>query len=113
MKNIKNLAIIDDDKFYSYIAEKIIYNSGQVNKVIIFKNGLDAINFLKVNTDTPDLIPDIILLDLAMPVMDGWHFLEEYILLKPNLDKPEPKRKKSVIFRQILVCGTSDLPLCG
>jgi len=32
--------------------------------------------------------------------------------ISPNLDKPEPKREKSVIFQQILVCGTSDLPLC-
>ena len=32
--------------------------------------------------------------------------------INPKLDKPEPKREKSVIFQQILVCGTSDLPLC-
>ncbi|PLB17916.1 MAG: Two-component response regulator [Flavobacteriaceae bacterium FS1-H7996/R] len=37
-----------------------------------------------------EALPDVILLDLNMPVMDGWEFLEEFISLKPKLEKKIP-----------------------
>lgn len=55
--------------------------------VKVFGNGLDAINFLKQNYGNPELLPEIIFLDLSMPVMDGWQFLEEYIKLNPQIGK--------------------------
>jgi CheY-like chemotaxis protein len=50
-------------------------------------DGLLAISYLNENTDKPHLLPDIIFLDLSMPVMDGWEFLKEYALLQPRLKK--------------------------
>ena len=44
-------------------------------------------NFLNENSNTPEQLPDIILLDLSMPVMDGWQFLEAYINIKPRIGK--------------------------
>jgi CheY-like chemotaxis protein len=58
-----------------------------VNTIKVFENGLDAINFLKKNAANRDTLPEIILLDLSMPIMDGWEFLEEYLLLSPKLDR--------------------------
>jgi CheY-like chemotaxis protein len=39
------------------------------------------------NTGNPDLLPDIILLDINMPIMDGFLFMEEYIKLKHEINK--------------------------
>ncbi|HMV45843.1 MAG TPA: response regulator [Leptospiraceae bacterium] len=53
----------------------------------IFNNGQDAIEFLKENTDKEEILPEIIFLDLSMPILDGWGFLDEYLFIKPKLNK--------------------------
>jgi CheY-like chemotaxis protein len=45
---------------------------------MVFGNGLEALTFLKENQKQKDILPEIILLDLSMPIMDGWQFLDEY-----------------------------------
>src|SRR5258708_13831690 len=52
-----------------------------------FTDGELAIDHLRTISDRPDLLPDIIFLDLSMPVMDGWEFLEEYSQLRGKLTK--------------------------
>jgi CheY-like chemotaxis protein len=52
-----------------------------------FTDGELAIDHLRSISDRPDLLPDIIFLDLSMPVMDGWEFLEEYSRLREKLAK--------------------------
>jgi CheY-like chemotaxis protein len=87
MNPIKTLSIIDDDEIYVFLAKKSIEQTNLINLIKVFGNGLDAINFLKENIDNPDSLPEIIFLDLAMPVMDGWEFLEEYLLFMPKLSR--------------------------
>lgn len=87
MRKIKNLALIDDDDIFVFLTKKVIEQTDLVEQIKVFGNGRDAINFLKKNADNSDLLPEIILLDLNMPIMDGWQFLEDYILLKPKIDK--------------------------
>jgi CheY-like chemotaxis protein len=87
MNKVKTLGIVDDDKIYTFLIKKTIEQTNLVDMVKIFDNGLNALNFLKKNADNPDSLPEIILLDLSMPVLDGWGFLEEYILLRPKLGR--------------------------
>jgi CheY-like chemotaxis protein len=87
MNTVKRMTIIDDDEVYVYLIKKIIKQTNLVDLIKIFGNGLDAIDFLKENSDNPDSLPEIILLDLSMPIMDGWQFLEEYMLLYPKLGR--------------------------
>ena len=82
MKEVNNLALVDDDSVFVFITSKIIKQSNMVRNLQVFENGMDALTFLKENPDKHDILPDIILLDLSMPIMDGWQFLDEYAKLK-------------------------------
>lgn len=87
MKMIDTLCIIDDDGMFQMLTRIIVEKTQRVQKIKIFSNGKEAINFLNSVHDQPDKLPEIILLDLNMPIMDGWGFLEEYLLLKPRIGK--------------------------
>jgi CheY-like chemotaxis protein len=87
MKPLINIALVDDDEIFVFLTTKIIAATNLVDQITVFKNGLRALNFMKETADKPKLLPEIILLDLSMPVMDGWQFLEEYVKLNPKIEK--------------------------
>lgn len=85
---IKSLAVIDDDEIFHLTVSKTIQLVKIDCKVQYFVNGEEAINFLLKQVDTVNDLPDAIILDINMPVMDGWEFMEEYVTkLKPRLTK--------------------------
>lgn len=43
--------------------------------------------YFKASLKDDEKIPDILFLDINMPVMDGWHFLQEFAEIKPHLAK--------------------------
>ncbi|MDI5950073.1 response regulator [Flavobacterium yafengii] len=87
----KAIWVIDDDAIYQIIVNKIIQRSEMFSTITSFKNGKEAIDTLHdtVNNrlDNNDIIPDIILLDINMPIMDGWEFMEKMGLLKSKFSK--------------------------
>ncbi|MES2239616.1 MAG: response regulator [Bacteroidota bacterium] len=87
MKTIKNMTLIDDDDIFVFLTKKAIQTTNLVELIKVFGNGLDAINFLKDNCNDLSVLPEVILLDLSMPIMDGWQFLDEFIKLVPKIDK--------------------------
>lgn len=87
MKKIKTLCLVDDDDIFQLITQRVIAQTNLVDTIKVFSNGLDAMDFLKSVAKNAAQLPEIILLDLNMPVMDGWEFLEEFTLLKPRLEK--------------------------
>ena len=87
MTTLKTLTLVDDDDIFVFLTTKIIEQTNLVDLIKVFGNGLDAINFLKENKNNVDALPDIILLDLNMPIMNGWQFLEEYTKLNPTIGK--------------------------
>lgn len=88
MAGIVNIAcIVDDDDIYIYGIKKMLKKNPLCKELKIFHNGEEALDFFKDLTQHPKDIPDIIILDINMPVMDGWEFLDEFIPLRPKLQK--------------------------
>ncbi|MBQ0908829.1 response regulator [Flavobacterium sp. F-328] len=83
----KSIWIVDDDPIYQIIANKIIQRSDMFSEVTTFKNGREAMNIVHQVLENKNTIPDIILLDINMPVMDGWEFMEELTAIKPQIQK--------------------------
>ncbi|WP_026914775.1 response regulator [Christiangramia portivictoriae] len=89
-QKVELACIIDDDKIYVNLVKKIIEIKKLSENLLIYKNGKEALDYFKDSMSSAtdeDLIPDIIFLDLNMPVMDGWEFLNEFLKIKNNLNK--------------------------
>lgn len=87
----KAIWVIDDDAIYQIIISKIIMRSKMFSSITSFKNGKEALDTLHnaVNNtqENIQILPDIILLDINMPVMDGWEFMEKMSLIKSKFKK--------------------------
>lgn len=81
----KTICIIDDDRSYRYLAKHLIEESAvPIGHILEFDSAELAIEVLKYSTERTDALPDIILLDLNMPKMNGWEFVEAYENLSNN-----------------------------
>ncbi len=87
MLNSMIVCIIDDDEIYQFTVTKTIKNHNLAKKILVFKDGELAIQFLIDNIGNNENVPDIIFLDINMPIMDGWQFLDEYVQIKPRIGK--------------------------
>lgn len=77
-----NILIVDDDDIYIYIAKKSVKDACPKAEVFVCKNGQEALDKLL------SLNPDILLLDINMPVMNGWGLLDNLMLKNSSLDFP-------------------------
>jgi CheY-like chemotaxis protein len=75
MTQNKKIVLIDDDQLNNLINTRIITKFSDYT-VTSFTSGREGLKFL-ASSDPADF-PEIIFLDINMPVMDGWEFLEEY-----------------------------------
>lgn len=110
---VKSVLLLDDNYATNYLHKKFLEKSDCTESILEFRSGIDALNYLK----QPDvLIPDFLFIDINMPVMDAWEFLDYYteldekcktsvvILLSTSLS-PSDKEKASVspIIKQVVL----------
>ncbi|PZD77256.1 response regulator [Mesonia sp. K7] len=84
MNKIKKTYIIDDDPIYIFGLKRIINQTDFCDSADVFNNGLEAITKIKELQTENKPLPDLILLDINMPIMDGWEFIEEFGKLDIN-----------------------------
>ncbi|MBU3028051.1 response regulator [Zobellia galactanivorans] len=83
MTKIRSVCIIDDDPIFIYGTKRIMKEVDFSDEIIVYNNGQDAIEGLQQITDNGKELPSIIFLDLNMPIMNGWEFLDHFTE-KPN-----------------------------
>jgi len=78
MNNIGTVMLVDDNDTDNFISKRIIEITKFSDNVIVKNSGKSALDYLIDNKESPDAIPDIIFLDINMPIVDGFVFLYEY-----------------------------------
>ncbi|MGO4912673.1 MULTISPECIES: response regulator [unclassified Leeuwenhoekiella] len=83
MKKIKLACIVDDDPIFVFGIKKMMKLTEFCENFLVFSNGQEALDSLIAIIQKGEDVPQLILLDLNMPVMDGWEFLEEFTKVNP------------------------------
>lgn len=85
MKNkVKSIFIIDDDPITVFGIKKLLLDVVDSIQVESFSNGKEALNAILKGIDEKKEVPDLIFLDINMPVMNGWNFMKEFHKLDIN-----------------------------
>lgn len=106
LKKLNSILLVDDDEDDNYYHKIIINKMEMVNKIAVAENGIEALAYIKDEANVP---PDIIFLDLNMPKMNGWEFLEQYqhltleqkakvliVILTTSLNPDDKKRAEEI-----------------
>ncbi|HXA00450.1 MAG TPA: response regulator [Cytophagaceae bacterium] len=78
MKNYNCILLVDDDPICNFINREILRKNKVCKKICIARNGKEALTFLNEYKLKNHCLPDILLVDINMPVMDGFEFLQEF-----------------------------------
>jgi len=80
--------LIDDNVHDNFFHERVIRKAEVAEMVIVQKKALDALNYLRTTAHRSTEYPNLILLDINMPGMNGWDFLEEFKQLEKEKQAP-------------------------
>ena len=97
--------LVDDNPDDNFYHERVIKRSDAADIVVAKQTAMDALEYLKSKKDNSDTHPNLIFLDINMPGMNGWEFLEEYykldkqfqsqaiVVMLTTSDNPDDKMK--------------------
>ncbi|MBD0257262.1 MAG: response regulator [Cytophagales bacterium] len=77
MPQIETVLVIDDDDNFCFLTRLLLQDAGVGKRVITAGNGLEAIKKLRDMAAAGEKLPELIFLDIKMPVMDGFEFLDQ------------------------------------
>lgn len=84
-RKLNCVLVIDDDEPTNFLNQMIVESSGCAEKVKAVQSGQEALDYLTAKEKDKFPRPELIFLDINMPAMNGWEFLEKY----KKLDKEQ------------------------
>ena len=78
MKKFNDVCIIDDDHIFICGIKRLFKEVNFGNDILVYVNGKEALNGLRLHLEAGKKLPSIIFLDLNMPIMNGWDFLDDF-----------------------------------
>lgn len=88
MKKLKKILLVDDDEHTNFLNRTIIRHAKFADEVVSQVKADEALKYIAEETKNGDL-PDLIFLDINMPIMDGWDFMREYAQMSLNGSGPK------------------------
>ena len=92
MKKIRTSCIIDDDPIFIYGTKRIMKEVNFCDEILVYQNGQQALDGLSAIVDSDENFPSVIFLDLNMPIMNGWEFLDQLTTIN------HPKKDNLIIY---------------
>ena len=92
MSKVRTCCLIDDDPIFIYGTKRIMKEVDFSENILVFNNGQEALEGLMQISEAKELMPEVIFLDLNMPIMNGWEFLDEFLIV------PNNNLKKTIIY---------------
>lgn len=87
-QSFKKVLLIDDNEVDNFINKKIIEREQFAEETEVYEDSFEALQKLQEASENGESLPDIIFLDINMPGMEGFEFLDEYKKLKEGSSKP-------------------------
>ena len=87
MERVKTVLLVDDDGINNFLNERLIRKLQLAEEVVVTCNGQEGMNYLQVCQEKKDVLPEIIFLDINMPVMDGFDFAKAVESIDPDLQQ--------------------------
>ena len=87
LKPISIACIVDDDNIYCFGLQRMMQIKKFAEKILVFNEAPKALDFLTKVLNLPDELPNVILLDINMPIMDGWQFIDEFVKISPRFGR--------------------------
>jgi CheY-like chemotaxis protein len=77
MRQIQKIVLVDDDMMVNMVTERLLLRHNKEYQITVFTNPVKALDTLKKDHETGNTLPDIILLDIRMPELTGFEFLDK------------------------------------
>jgi response regulator RpfG family c-di-GMP phosphodiesterase len=88
IKSLHCVVLIDDDSINNFMNQQLLKSVVLLENIVILKNGQDGLDFIQKYFEENNTFPELIFVDINMPVFDGFEFLEKFHKTNKNRVAP-------------------------